>query len=453
MSSKKEKKQKQKNVGSESHLKSTTKNVENESESSLAQKASKKRKNESEGESSPGETTQKTSQKQITQETKKRKNVERESESSPKKTTKKSSKKQKTAEGSSAGITRQDSGLTRAVKDLSIRSDSSSINVERESESLPKETTQKAQETVEQSSAVPDRRITRQVSDPTRTRDYSIRSGSSSSSRSSYGLKDLPRYASNFTEDDIGALNATFVPTSNENEVIPAVEATNFPRTYVVQNITRVTLERRDFDVGNIDSDGHVKTFFHKLHQVVMNAGLDVGTEESKTDSLVTHLLYRAIDFDNWPLAVKVKERYKIKVSDKKITAIAEFVIEKQGVAMTIVEDKHLENVDATTDFGEAQILAEILAVASVNTKEKVTNQTLFAVRVISTYVTFYKATISKAYLKEIRKGLPKKRSIEIRRWPGQNGLRTGFDLADPRGRQAALTALARIRQFLLQPE
>jgi hypothetical protein len=117
------------------------------------------------------------------------------------------------------------------------------------------------------------------------------------------------------------------------------------------------------------------------------------------------------------------------------------------------LQDKHLENVDTTTDFGEAQILAEILAVASVNTKERVTNQTLFAVRVISTYVTFYKATISKKYLKELIKGLPKRRSIEIRRWPGQNGLRTGFDLADPTGRQAVLTSLARIRQFLLQPE
>ncbi|CAG8741993.1 3607_t:CDS:2 [Rhizophagus irregularis] len=347
----------------------------------------------------------------------KQKNVKCESESSPKKTTKKASKKQKTAKGSSTGITRQDSGFTRVIKDLSIRFDSSFRNAERKSESLPKKTIQKAQETVEQSSTVPDRCITRQVSDPTRTRDY---------------------------KDDIRILNATFIPASNENEVIPAVETTNFLRTYIMQNITCVTLERCDFDVGNINSDGHVKTFFYKLHQVVMNAGLDVGMKESKTDSLVTHLLYRAIDFDNWPLAVKVKEKYKIKVSDKKIMAIAEFVIEKQGVAMTIIVE-HLENVDVTTDFGEAQILAKILAVANVNTKEKVTNQTLFTVRVISTYVTFYKATISKAYLKEIRKGLPKRRSIEIQRWPGQNGLRTGFDFASPKGRQAVLTALARI--------
>ncbi|PKY31828.1 hypothetical protein RhiirB3_449637 [Rhizophagus irregularis] len=424
MSLKKEKKQKQKNVKSESHLKSTTKNIKNESESFLAQKTSRKRKNESKGESFLEETTQKTSQKQITQETQKQKNVKCESESSPKKTTKKASKKQKTAKGSSTGITRQDSGFTRVIKDLT-------------------------QETVEQSSTVPDRCITRQVSDPTRTRDYSIHSSFSFSSRSSYDLKDLPHYASNFTEDDIRILNATFIPASNENEVIPAVENKNCVMLIILL-VNLIIL--CDFDVGNINSDVHVKTFFYKLHQVVMNAGLDVGMKESKTDSLVTHLLYRAIDFDNWPLAVKVKEKYKIKVSDKKIMAIAEFVIEKQGVAMIIIVE-HLENVNVTTDFGEAQILAKILAVANVNTKEKVTNQTLFTVRVISTYVTFYKATISKAYLKEIRKGLPKRQSIEIQRWSGQNGLRTGFDFASPKGRQAVLTALARIQQFLLQPE
>ena len=52
--------------------------------------------------------------------------------------------------------------------------------------------------------------------------------GSSSSLRSSYDLKDLPCSASKFTEENIGALNATFVPASNENEVIPAVEGKNY---------------------------------------------------------------------------------------------------------------------------------------------------------------------------------------------------------------------------------
>ena len=88
---------------------------------------------------------------------------------------------------------------------------------------------------------------------------------------------------------------------------------------------------------------------------------------------------------------------------------------------------------------------------ADENTRENVTDQNLFAVRVISTYVTFYKAEIPKAYLQELGRGLPKKQVVVIRRWPGQNGLRSGFDLAQPDGRRAVLTALAKIHQFLLQ--
>jgi hypothetical protein len=162
----------------------------------------------------------------------------------------------------------------------------------------------------------------------------------------------------------------------------------------------------------------------------------------------------------------RLKESYKLSVSDINVT---EFIIEKKNVAMTIVkvcvlgpiffgdskifseQDKHLKNVKATTDFGEAQILAEILAVADENTRENVTDQNLFAVRVISTYVTFYKAEIPKAYLQELGRGLPKTQVVVIRRWPGQNGLRSGFDLAQPDGRQAVLTALAKIHRFLLQ--
>jgi hypothetical protein len=112
-----------------------------------------------------------------------------------------------------------------------------------------------------------------------------------------------------------------------------------------------------------------------------------------------------------------------------------------------------LKNVKATTNFGEAQILAKILAVAVENTREKITDQNLFAIRIISTYVTFYKAVITKAYLRKLSRGLPDTHSIMVQRWPGENGLKTGFDLAEPGGRQSALMALARIHQFLLQPD
>ena len=54
-------------------------------------------------------------------------------------------------------------------------------------------------------------------------------------------------------------------------------------------------------------------------------------------------------------------------------------------------------------------------------------------------------------YWKELDKGLPKNQSMTVQRWPPENKLKTGFDLAQPKGRQAVLMALAKIRQSLLQ--
>ncbi|CAG8747143.1 1907_t:CDS:1, partial [Acaulospora colombiana] len=66
-------------------------------------------------------------------------------------------------------------------------------------------------------------RIARQESLTGATSSLRISSGSSSSARSSYGLKDLPSSASKFALEDVEALNATFKSASNQNEVIPDV--------------------------------------------------------------------------------------------------------------------------------------------------------------------------------------------------------------------------------------
>lgn len=95
----------------------------------------------------------------------------------------------------------------------------------------------------------------------------------------------------------------------------------------------------------------------------------------------------------------------------------------------------------------------EILACGSENIRlgETPKDQTLWAIRVISTYVTFYKAIIPASYWMELANGLPKEQKVEVERWPIDNGLKTGFDLAEPAGRRTVLTALTKIRESLLK--
>jgi len=113
-----------------------------------------------------------------------------------------------------------------------------------------------------------------------------------------------------------------------------------------------------------------------------------------------------------------------------------------------------LKNVGYATGYGEMQIAVEILACGSMNIHNSMPkDQTLWAIRVISTYVTFYKATIPALYWMELANGLPERQSARIERWPAENGLMTGFDLAEPAGRQSALTALIRICETLLSKD
>lgn len=77
-----------------------------------------------------------------------------------------------------------------------------------------------------------------------------------------------------------------------------------------------------------------------------------------------------------------------------------------------------MKNVGPSTGFGETQISAEVLACVSENIrslgKRKYADQMLWVVRVISTYVTFYKAEIPARYLMELDKGLPQRQSVKI---------------------------------------
>ncbi|CAG8709130.1 3430_t:CDS:2 [Ambispora leptoticha] len=237
---------------------------------------------------------------------------------------------------------------------------------------------------------------------------------------------------------DMGALRVSFKSASGEDDVIPNVKVTNFPDQYVLPHISGEILGNPKFDVSkfNCISDPQVQTFVTKLHNVVFNGFQVTGTDETFTDTLVDDLL-RIVKLNDFPLMISVY------IEDKPlVSAVPEFVVRDQDCALIGVEDKHLKNVRPVTGFGESQIALEVLACGNENT--------IFAVRVISTYVTFYRAEIPAVYWLELEEGLPTKQSVEIRRWPPQNGLKTGFDLAEPDGRQTVLTSLIKLRQFLL---
>ena len=81
-------------------------------------------------------------------------------------------------------------------------------------------------------------------------------------------------------------------------------------------------------------------------------------------------------------------------------------------------QDKHLRygNIHPLTGFGESQIAAEMLACGYENILDDFVDQEIFALHVVSSYVTFYRAEIPVLYWKELHTGLPVDQPIMIKR-------------------------------------
>lgn len=110
-----------------------------------------------------------------------------------------------------------------------------------------------------------------------------------------------------------------------------------------------------------------------------------------------------------------------------------------------------------STGFGESQIAIEMLATASRNYENEVgrygkgSNQVIYALRIISHFVTFYCGEYTTEYLDELEDGSPLSLSATIRRFPGLNTSTSGLNLIDVVQRRTALTGLQVLQRIFAQ--
>ncbi|RHZ81958.1 hypothetical protein Glove_116g29 [Diversispora epigaea] len=197
---------------------------------------------------------------------------------------------------------------------------------------------------------------------------------------------------------------------------------------YTFSNINSKTILDRKFNVKNLIKilNNHVKTFIKDQHKVAKNLSSSERIDESETDTLVHNLLVRVINMHYYPLRLSSHLRCRLHIlSQSYITKRPKFVINKDDISMIVVEDKHLKNKNLISMKGykEIQLVAEILACGDENMcqiariapqPDVITDQTIFAVRIISTYFTFYKTVIPAIYWEELESGLPQKHICEF---------------------------------------
>ena len=112
-----------------------------------------------------------------------------------------------------------------------------------------------------------------------------------------------------------------------------------------------------------------------------------------------------------------------------KITSKIEFVVSKEDQYIVLIaEDKHPGGISEVTDWCEPQIAGEIFVTAfhNVYMGNRDNSYTIYyplyiyAVRIVATKFTFYKAEVSRDYLRECSTKLPTSHFIKIKRYPQQ---------------------------------
>jgi hypothetical protein len=240
-------------------------------------------------------------------------------------------------------------------------------------------------------------------------------------------LSQIPTQTSKWDSDHVIALNIEYKNVENIMEIIDPRdlnENDNFKKL-ILKN-----WNRQDFLNANNNDYKNIKiskiiTIMRKIKNVLKNE--DVGpTRETKVDSFIMTLL-DYLGFDEEPFLMHPQYDYSVYVDNDlhKITSKVEFMITKEDTyVVLIVEDKHPRNVSELSDWSEPQIAGEIFGAAYhnifINDGNLIYPFNIYAIRVIGTKITFYKSIITREYLKEAQKTLPKKNKLEIKRFPQQ---------------------------------
>ncbi|CAG8600221.1 6990_t:CDS:2 [Diversispora eburnea] len=162
-----------------------------------------------------------------------------------------------------------------------------------------------------------------------------------------------------------------------------------FLEQYIQPDIHHKELEKQSFDIRKIDKIfDDIWTFILKLYWVVKNAMVITRIYETYTDTLVDDL-FHIVRLNTFLLVIRNHQECKLFIGGYLyLSADPEFLIKM----ILVCGDENMHQARMARD------------------------QTIYAVHIISTYVTFYKALIPVPYLIELDKSLPQEQSVVILR-------------------------------------
>ena len=184
------------------------------------------------------------------------------------------------------------------------------------------------------------------------------RSGQMPSSKHQH-VRQFADYTSDFRRIDITSLNVVYYNASTPDEICVDFNTkdTVIPSEVYVSNMPGSVIKYAFDDPSILNTlDRKSKTFAHLMADVMGNEGLVRGTEESRTDSFVSHILER-LEFGEYPLRLRLQPLFKFSVHTVNISSKYGFAVMKGNRIMVVDEDKHISNTSPSSAWENINLL------------------------------------------------------------------------------------------------
>ena len=198
-------------------------------------------------------------------------------------------------------------------------------------------------------------------------------------------------------------------------------------------------------DISSMKHANRVKSLIAKIREAYIAS---TTISEMYVDGFMSTLL-QILHFDDYPCLLYHQYTYSTKIGPRNhtVNAKSDFsVLYNRHQILLVIEDKTTSNANLTNNWKEDQVLGELF-VAVHKAEEFPAN--VYAVRVVRTLFTFYRAIATEEYILETAKqGFAVKSNMTVQRYPPvkKSIQLTAYDICNVDDRKRILECMCSIR-------
>lgn len=198
-------------------------------------------------------------------------------------------------------------------------------------------------------------------------------------------------------------------------------------------------------DINSLQHANRVKSLLAKIREVYIAS---TTISEMYVDGFMSTLL-QILCFDDYPCLLYPQYSYSAKIGPRNhtVNAKSDFsVIFNKRQILLVIEDKTTSNANIANNWKEDQVLGELFV--AVHKAEKFP-ASVYAIRVVGTLFTFYRAFATEEYILETaRQGIAVSTDMVVQRYPPvkQSTQLTAYDICNVNDRVRILECMCSIR-------